>query len=193
MVQNRDSLQYGWFMAKIYSLMMLFNRDTFVIDFFKNNIETSKDVLELGSGTGKDYRILAQNYNITGSDYSDSFLKPLKRRYGESSFLKIDALTMETGKTFDVIYSNKVLQHLLPGQLELSLLAQYKALNPGGILFHCVWKGISENGKTDGLPDVQFSLEDFEKGKGAFSIENYVEYKEFSEDDSFIIIMRKKS
>ena len=193
MGKDKELKQYSWLTTKIYSFMLLFYKNTFVVDYFMKKIDKSKEILEIGSGTGKDFKTLSKEYKITGSDYSEAFLKSLKKKYRKHQFLKINALTMETGKKYDVIYSNKVLQHLTPDQLEKSLLAQYEILKKGGVLFHALWKGNLEDGKFDGIPDVLYEREDIEKIKGHFVIEEYIEYTEMKDNDSFIIILRKWS
>ncbi len=191
MKRDKEPKQYSWLTTKIYSFMLLFYKNTFVVDYFIKKIDKSKDILEIGSGTGKDFKTLSKEYKITGSDYSEAFLKSLKKKFRKHQFLKINAVNMAVGKQFDVIYSNKVLQHLTPDQLEKSLSAQYEILKKGGVLFHAIWKGNPQNGKFDGIPDVLYQREDIEKIKGHFVIEEYIEYKEIKDNDSFIIILRK--
>ena len=191
MSKKQEFKQYSWLTTKIYSIMLLFFKNTFVVDTFIEKVDQSKEVLEIGSGTGKDYETLSKHYNITGSDYSDAFLKILRKKFKGQQFYKINALTMESEKHYDVIYSNKVLQHLTPEQLEKSLLAQYEILNKEGLLFHAIWKGNPNEGKYEGLPDVQYQPEDIDKIKGRFVIEECIEYKEMNDNDSFIVILRK--
>lgn len=183
--------QYSWFTAKIYSLIVKSSRDAFVINKFMEYVNSSKTVLELGSGTGKDFSVFSKKYKITGSDYSDVFLKILRKKFKECNFHKLNALTMDIEDKYDVIYSNKVLQHLKPKQLEASLKEQYRVLNNGGILFHTIWKGLPEDKKTNRIPNVLYTKEYIERIKGDFSIIDYIEYKEFEENDSFIIILKK--
>ncbi len=191
MKNSRELEEYGWFTTKVYSILLLFYRNTLVIDHFKQRVDTSKKILEIGSGTGRDYEALARQYDITGSDYSDAFVKTLRRKFKGHEFMKINALTMGSVKHFDVIFSNKVLHHLTPDQLEKSFIAQYGILNEGGLLFHTFWKGNPENKKQKRMSDVLYRREDIEKLKGQFAIEEYIEYKESKDDDSFIIILRK--
>lgn len=194
MKKNKDSelKQYGWFMTKIYLLIVLFSKNTYVLDVFRERIRPSAKVLEIGSGPGKDYRILSKKYDIDGSDYSDSFLRYLHKKFKGDHFYKLNALTMEIDKKYDVIFSNKVLQHFKPEELRISLLNQYDVLNEGGYLFHAIWKGDTGAAKDKALPDVAYSRRDFEEMKGDLIIEDYIEYKEFNDEDSFIIILRKK-
>lgn len=184
--------EYSRFKAFIYSLLLIFSKNTFVVDTFKKRVDSSKKILELGSGTGREFQELSKYYNITGSDYSDAFLKKLRKKFKQYSFPKINAITMEIDEHFDVIYSNKVLQHLLPEQLEESLKLQYNTLISGGLLIHAMWKGDPEPPKPGKCPYILYQKGDIEKIKGMFAIEDYTEYSELSENDSFIIVLRKQ-
>lgn len=184
--------EYSCFTAFIYSLLRTFSKNTFVIDTFKKRVDSSKKILELGSGTGREFKELSKYYNITGSDYSDAFLKKLRKKFQQCSFPKINALTMKTDEQYDIIYSNKVLQHLLPEHLEESLKKQYTTLHNGGLLIHAMWKGKPVIPKPGKLPDILYEKSDIEKIKGKFIIEDYTEYKEISENDSFLIVLRKQ-
>jgi ubiquinone/menaquinone biosynthesis C-methylase UbiE len=193
MKSDKELKQYSWFTVKIYSFLLLFSKNTFAIDTFIDRIDRSRTILELGSGTGRDFRKLKSLYNITGSDYSDPFLKLLRKRFKKNTFLKVNALQMDVEKRFDVIYSNKVLQHLTPKQLSQSLSAQYDVLNKDGVLFHAMWKGDSRNGKIGGIADFCYDKKDFEDWEEKFTIEDFVVFKEMKENDSFIIILKKRS
>lgn len=189
---EKELKQYGWLMTKFYSLMMKFSKNTFVINEFKSRISNEKKVLEIGSGTGKDYQILRETYDITGSDYSDAFLKMLSKKFKHDEFLKVNALTMDVSDKYDVIYSNKVLHHLLPEQLELSFRKQYDILNDGGILFHTMWKGDNKVTKSNRIHDIAYNEDDIEKLKGKFRIVDFKVYKEQKDEDSFIVILKKE-
>lgn len=193
MNKDRRIDQYSWILTKIYSLMLFFSKNTYAVDRFKEMIDTSKKVLEIGSGTGRDFKILKEHYNITGSDYSDAFLKTLRKKFKEIEFLKLNALTMDLADKFDVIYSNKVLHHLTPDQLERSFREQYKVLKEGGLLFHTMWKGSSKDGKMGNLPDIAYEKEDIAKIKGSLDIIDFIVYTELKEADSFIVILGKSS
>ena len=64
-------------------------------------------LLEIGSGPGTDWKLLNQNYQAIGSDFSEVFLKHLQNRHPEGQFLLLDAISLETEEKFDAIYSNK--------------------------------------------------------------------------------------
>ncbi|MBT3180538.1 MAG: methyltransferase domain-containing protein [Candidatus Marinimicrobia bacterium] len=113
----------------------------FLIDLLKNYLPLKSKVLELGSGPGADLEILSQNYEVTGSDFSQYFLDILKKKKIKNPLILLDAITLKTSKTFDCIYSNKVLQHLTDNQLEQSIQNQLAILNKDGIICHSFWAG----------------------------------------------------
>ena len=193
MKDNNDLKSYGWLLSKFYTLMVIFSDNKYIIDEFKKRIDKSKKILELGSGPGNDYGVLVQDYDITGSDYSETFLKILRKKFNNDRFLKINALTMETEKKYDVIYSNKVLQHLTTENLAASFKKQYEVLNEGGILFHAMWKGTSSKEKEKSMPDIRYERDDIKKIMGKFIIKDFIVYKELKENDSFIVVMEKNS
>lgn len=197
-MKNKDDLKsYGWLLSRFYTLMVRFSDNGYIMNEFKIRIDRSKKILELGSGPGNDYGVLVKDYNITGSDYSETFLKILRKKFKNDRFLKINAITMETEGKYDVIYSNKVLHHITEEQLSISLKRQYEILNEGGILFHTMWKGTTieskKNTKKKSMPDIRYEREGIGKIIGKFSIKDFIVYKELKKDDSFIVIMEKNS
>ena len=193
MIERENELkQYGWFVSKVYSLLVrIFFKDTYVVEQFKSRIDPSEKVLELGSGPGNDYDFLKDHYNITGSDYSDVFLKDLQKKYREGKFIKLNALTMNLDEKYDVIFSNKVLHHLSKEHLAISLQKQYETLNEGGMIFHAMWRGKGKEWKKKSMPFIKYQPEDIEQMKGKFKIKEIIDYTEMKENDSFIIIMVK--
>lgn len=79
---------------------------------FEKHLQPGSYVLEMGSGPGTDWEILSRTFKVIGSDLSKEFLKYLSKKHPNHSFLELDAVTLDTNKTFEGIYSNKVLQHL---------------------------------------------------------------------------------
>jgi len=62
--------------------------------------------LELGIGLGKDFNILKKSYAVTGSDNSQVFLDKYKQKHPDADLLFLDAVTIQTDRKFDCIYSN---------------------------------------------------------------------------------------
>ncbi len=154
-------------------------------------LPSGSNVLEIGSGPGTDWKILNDSYHVIGSDNSSEFLKHLLAKYPNGEFLNLDAVTISTNKTFDGIYSNKVLHHLKDDELENSIKRQREILNTNGIICHSFWKG-EKSEIFKGLYvnyHIEKELEDF---FGAyFKILSIQVYKEFEDGDSLLLIARK--
>ena len=158
----------------------------------KNFLPTNATLLELGSGPGSDWKILNQNYDVIGSDYSTEFTARLKAKYAEGEFLELDAITIVTDKHFDGIYSNKVLQHLRDDQLVASIQRQTELLNSKGVVCHSFWKGEGSEifkGMFVNYHTLSHLTNLFSE---VFDILVSQEYKEFEDNDSILIIGKKK-
>ncbi len=149
-------------------------------------------VLEIGSGPGTDWKILNKSYQVIGSDNSTEFLDHLVSKNPNGEFLELDAITLRTDKKFDGIYSNKVMHHLTDNELADSIKRQYGILNPKGIICHSFWKGEGTEifkGLFVNYHD-EVHLEEF--FKVYFEILSIEYYKEFEDEDSLLLIGRKK-
>ena len=149
-------------------------------------------LLEIGSGPGSDWKILNKSFNVIGSDNSTEFLNHLVSKNPNGEFLKLDAITLLTDKMFDGIYSNKVMHHLTDNELTESIKRQYELLNPKGIICHSFWKGEGSEifkGLFVNYHDEGNLKKYFEAYFEILSIENY---KEFEDEDSLLLLGRKK-
>lgn len=164
-----------------------------LIDKLKHHLSAGAKLLEIGSGPGKDWSILNETFDVTGSDNSSEFVTHLKLNYPTGKFLILDASTLELNITFDAIYSNKVLHHLTDSELVNSVKRQFEVLNPDGIVCHSFWKGEWDE-KFKGMY-VNYHLETELKSlfKKHFEIVSIESYKEFEEEDSLFLIARKKT
>ena len=150
-------------------------------------------LMELGSGPGTDWNILNKSYSIIGSDNSMNFLSHLKNENPDGEFFEIDATTIDTDRKFDGIYSNKVLHHLKDDALLSSVNRQSKVLNDDGIVCHSFWKG-------EGSEIFKGLFVNYHNEKNLKEIfEPYFEiilletYQEFEDDDSLLLIGKKKN
>jgi ubiquinone/menaquinone biosynthesis C-methylase UbiE len=149
-------------------------------------------LLEIGSGPGKDWFILTQKYEITGSDNSAVFVKRLRELYSEAIFYELDATDLEIDQSFDAIYSNKVLHHLTDDQLKKSIERQAEILNDQGLVAHSFWNGEGSEVYKGLFVNYQSkeSLSDlFDQN---FEIVLLETYTEFEDGDSLFLIARKK-
>ena len=163
-----------------------------LIEQLKKVLPLNSEVLELGSGPGTDWKILNASYEVIGSDNSTVFLDHLRNENPEGTFLALDAITLNTDKFFDGIYSNKVLHHLTDNELVASVKKQYEILNANGIICHSFWKG-------EGSEIFKGLFVNYHNQEGLRAVfNNYFEilsitnYKEFEDDDSLLLIGKKK-
>ena len=112
-----------------------------LVAYLQTVLDSGSTVLELGMGPGKDLDMLRRTYDATGSDVSSIFLDRYRARHPDADLLLLDAVALDTERTFDAIYSNKVLQHLTRDDMRASLQRQAQLVRPGGLLLHALWYG----------------------------------------------------
>lgn len=163
-----------------------------LIKKLKKYLPSDADLLEIGSGPGTDWNILKANYKVVGSDNSPEFLRHLRRQNPEGNFLELDAITIETDRKFDGIYSNKVMQHLKDHELTNSIKKQGEVLNHQGIICHSFWRGEGSEYFKGLFVNYHShdSLHDF--FGSSFNILLIEEYAEFEKGDSILLIAKKK-
>jgi 2-polyprenyl-3-methyl-5-hydroxy-6-metoxy-1,4-benzoquinol methylase len=163
-----------------------------LIKQFTHFLPPKLEVLEIGSGPGTDWKILNETYHVVGSDNSNAFLSHLTLHHPIGEFLFLDAVTLETSRTFDGIYANKVLHHLTDQELITSIKRQIEILNPGGIVCHSFWKGEGSevfNGLFVNYHTIEETRELYQNWFDVLLLESY---QEFDAGDSIIIIGKKK-
>lgn len=164
-----------------------------LIERLKSVLPTDSYLLEIGSGPGTDWELLNSNYEVIGSDNSTEFIKRLNANNPKAEFVFLDAVTLDTDKKFDGIYSNKVLHHLKDDEIEASIVRQYQILNPGGIICHSFWKGEASE-VYNGLFVNYYSEESIKHlFDEDFEILLIEEYKEFDDGDSLVLIGKKRA
>ena len=163
-----------------------------LIEKLKQVLPLNSNLLEIGSGPGTDWEILSEFYTVTGSDNSSEFLNYLIKKYPNGEFLNLDAITININKTVDGIYSNKVLQHLKDNELTDSIKRQSEILKTNGIICHSFWKGKG----FEIFKGLYVNYHDEEKIKDLFKdyfdILSIINYQEFEEGDSILLIGKKK-
>lgn len=162
-----------------------------LITILKKHLPAGSTVLELGMGPGVDLDLLTQSYTVTGSDSSEVFLEIYRKKHPAADLLQLDAVTVDTERTFDCIYSNKVLHHLSRKDIPTSFARQQERLPTGGLLFHTFWYGQKEE-EHHGLRFVYYTEDDLLKEIGpGFEILATERYQELDDGDSFYILLRK--
>ncbi len=163
-----------------------------LIDVLKTYLPEGSTVLELGMGPGKDLDILRQSYIVTGSDNSQLLLDLYKKNHHGTDVLLLDAKTIETMRTFDGIYSNKVLHHLTKSELQESFRRQKKVLKDAGVLFHSFWYGTKQE-EHHGLLFVYYTEAELRDMIGeAFEILDIQRYTEMEDNDSLYVALKKQ-
>jgi trans-aconitate methyltransferase len=148
------------------------------------------DVLELGIGPGVDLDMLAEIYQVVGSDRSQAFLDRYAQRRTGAVLLRLDAITIETDRTFDAIYSNKVLHHLTVDEMCRSLERQAQLIRPGGLLMHGLWAG-TETEQYQGLHVQNYTCETLAAVlPSALELVECDPYAEMDEDDSIRVVLQ---
>lgn len=162
-----------------------------LIDSLWRFLPDGSTVLEIGMGPGKDLDILREKYVVTGSDSSDVFLDSYRKTHKGADLLNLDAVTLNTNRRFQCVYSNKVLHHLTTRDMEKSFQRQLEILEKNGVALHSLWHGDGEE-EIEGLRFVYYSIEGIQKlvPKGFKILEKAI-YKEIENDDSICLIMRK--
>lgn len=178
--------------VKEYILMAEGYDGSFLINILKKHLKLGSTILELGMGPGKDLKILSHTFNVTGSDNSEFFLDLYRKRNKNADLVLLDAITIETGRKFDCIYSNKVLIHLTKEELKKSFLRQRDVLNEKGIIFHSFWKGNKEE-EHHGLLFVYYMEEELLKiAEEYFRVIEIKTYTEMETNDSIYLILKNK-
>jgi len=162
-----------------------------LITRLKTHVLEGSSVLELGMGPGKDLDILRESYNAVGSDNSSVFLNRYRARSQSPDLIELDAVSLDTARTFDAIYSNKVLHHLTREDLAQSLRRQLDLLNPGGVALHALWYGDKEE-EHSGLRFTYYTEDTFAALMPAsFTLVEQQRYAELEEGDSFFVVLKK--
>ena len=163
-----------------------------LIKILQKYLPINSTVLELGIGPGKDMDILKKSYKVTGSDYSQIFLEKYKEKNLDADLVNLNAVTLQTDRKFDCIYSNKVLHHLSREDLVKSFQRQKEILNPNGIVFHSFWKG-NETENMEGLLFTYYEIEDLKKiTESNFDMLDSKIYTEIEKEDSIFTILKIK-
>lgn len=163
-----------------------------LIDVLKKYHASNSTVLELGMGPGKDLDILSESFRVTGSDSSELFIRRYRNKHPDADLVLLDAITMEIDRTFDCIYSNKVLMHLTTEELAGSLRRQARLLSSKGLLLHSFWYGETEE-EHHGLRFVQYTEESFAQFIGdEYELVESGRYAEMEEMDSIYFVLGKR-
>lgn len=156
-------------------------------------LRAGASVLELGMGPGKDLKLLNEHFCATGSDSSAVFLDRFRQEDPAAGLLLLDAVTLETDRQFDALYSNKVLRHLTEPQLAESFRRQALILRSRGILLHSFWYG-DQVEEHSGLLFVHHTEDSLGQAIGdRYDLLESKRYTEIDPDDSLYVVLRKRT
>ena len=162
-----------------------------LITILQNHLPESSSLLLLGIGSGGDFRLLSNYYNVTGSDFSKLLLSVYQKSHPDSDLLVLDLIELDTERKFDCIYSNKVLHQMSETDFSQSLHNQLKILNTGGYIIHSFWCGNREE-DHHGLKWVYYTEETLAKQiPTEFEIIGINTYKDKIDHDSLYVLLRK--
>ena len=164
-----------------------------LVAVLERHLRPGSSVLEIGMGPGKDLRWLGRRFRPTGSDRSSIFVDRVRAADPGADVLALDAVTLETDRRFDAIYSNKVLHHLTPDELARSLRAQRRLLREGGLALHALWRG-DRLEVHQGERCQYYTARTFADRMGeSFEIVEAGTYAEMEDDDSLYVVLRRWS
>jgi len=159
-----------------------------LVEVLRKCLPGGASVLELGMGPGIDLKILNKYFRATGSDNSQFFLDRYCDSDSKADLIYLDALKLDTERSFDCIYSNKVLHHLTDEELTASLCRQKEILSVPGLIMHSFWRGTGIE-EHHGLKFV-YQTEDRIQSivSKLFSVIDVVVYKEMEDEDSLYVL-----
>jgi len=162
------------------------------VERLKQLLPEGAQVLELGMGPGADFELLRNHFSVLGTDTSFVFLERMQDKRPGADLLELDARTLATTRTFDGIYSNKVLHHLTRAELEASFARQLDRLLPGGVALHTFWYGACAPEEKAGMLFTYYT----EEGLAALvpdglTVESSRRYTELEADDSIELVLRR--
>jgi trans-aconitate methyltransferase len=163
-----------------------------LIQKLKDHLPKKSTILEFGMGPGKDLDMLQRDFLATGSDYSQIFLDNYYSEHPDADLIILNAVTLDTSRKFNAIYSNKVLMHLSKDDHAASILRQKELLDGPGIILHTFWAGSGEE-YFSGLRFIYYSESELiEMYKKSFEIIEVKVFSEMKKDDSIYLIARSK-
>ena len=164
-----------------------------LVAVLERHLPPGSSVLEIGMGPGKDLRWLGRRFRPTGSDKSSVFVDRMRTADPSADVLRLDAVTLETDRRFDAIYSNKVLHHLTPDEMAASLRAQRRILREGGLALHALWRGDRLEVHQDERCQY-YTAQTFAGRVGElFDVVETCTYAEMADDDSLYVVLRRSS
>lgn len=133
-----------------------------IISSLRKYLPRFKKVLELGSEKGDDLKLLHEFYEVVASEVNKEKVRYLKDEFIDIRVIVLDAVTLDTHKRFDAIFSRNILDNLSLLDINNSLKNQKNILNKNALIFHIV--DSSKHDKNEILTLVNENFEVLEEG-----------------------------
>jgi len=174
----------------LYEQMCVDYDGTVIHEALGRHLDAGQSLLEIGCGPGNDMELFRRKYGVVGSDTSHEFLARCRKRFPAIEFVELDAVTIDTDRQFDCLFSNKVLHHLGLDDLVFSFKRQTQVISTGGLFAHTFWIGGYEEEKHG----LYFRYHDRDELiriiSEYFQVVDLVDYAEFEDGDSLLVIAR---
>ena len=102
------------------------------VKLFKKELE-GKSVLDVGCGDGYFLASIAKQLKHKELVGIDGSIPPLSKLHKEIQFITSSIIQFDLGQQFDVIFSDQVLEHVAPSDLDIHLRSVYRALKKKGV------------------------------------------------------------
>jgi SAM-dependent methyltransferase len=163
-----------------------------LVDALRAELPDQSAVLEIGMGPGKDFKLLGESFAVAGSDRSRVFLERYRGLDPDADLLSLDAITLETSRSFDAIFSNKALIHMSSDDLARSFARQHDILTEKGLILHSFWYGQGQR-EFNGLTLVYHNETDLtEMLEPLFEVVALKRHAKMADGDSIYVLARRK-
>ncbi|MEU6349130.1 class I SAM-dependent methyltransferase [Streptomyces sp. NPDC047072] len=129
-----------------------------LLTFFDEHIPCGASLLDVGCGHGRDVEYLSSlGHLVYGVDRSEKLLGMARDRVPKSHFLEGDVRALPfRDRSFDGLWMNAVLHHLVPPHMPRSLAECHRVLKPSGLLFVSVHLDDSSGWQAKGPDFVRY-------------------------------------
>lgn len=112
------------------------NYDGRVALILRSYLKKGASVLNIGLADGKDFEVLNDWYNAVAIESSELFVDIYKQINNKADVYHADDVKLDLNRTFDCIFTNKLLNRFTELELKESLENQLNLLEGGGKAFH---------------------------------------------------------
>ncbi|WP_329272126.1 class I SAM-dependent methyltransferase [Streptomyces pseudovenezuelae] len=129
-----------------------------LLTFFDEQIPCTASLLDVGCGHGRDVEYLSSlGHMVYGIDRSEKLLRMACGRVPKSHFVEGDVRVLPfRDASFDGLWMNAVLHHLIPPHMPQSLTECRRVLKPSGLLFVSVHLDDSSGWQSKGADFVRY-------------------------------------